>query len=593
VAKAPRSDTHVAKAEKYIDEVLSGRVPACKWVRLACERQRNDLARKNWKWRFDAEKAERVCRFIELLPHSKGEWAARRERIKLEPWQCFILTTVFGWVGDDGKRRYQIVYIEVPRKSGKSAMSAGVGLYMLAADGEHGAEVYSGATTEKQAWEVFRPAKLMASGTPDLVKHFGIEVNASNIHILGNGSRFEPLIGKPGDGSSPSCAIIDEFHEHLTPDQRDTMRTGMGARTQPLLWIITTAGDNLSGPCYDERLTVQKILERSESDDRRFGAIWTIDEADDWTSEDALKKANPNYGVSISSSFLRDQQKDAIRNSRNQGVFKTKHLNVWVQARAAAFNMERWAGGYDASLNINDFRDRKAYIGIDLASEVDIAAVELVVEDDGGLVRFGRHYLPEETVSNPKNKHYQAWEAEGRIVVTDGSMIDFQRILEDIQEFAALFNGVDVAYDPFQATFLVTQLMAAGISCTKYPQQVMTMSPAMKRLDALIMSGKFRHGCDERDPMTWMMSNVTARVDAKDNIYPRKDRPENKIDGPVALMMAIGRTLAADEPVYGSIYDDEATWGEVVAQVKDAEERVEMITARPAARPSIFDSEWR
>jgi phage terminase large subunit-like protein len=556
-AKPAEQHSHVVKANQYIADVLAGRVLACKWVRLACERQKRDLARKGWLWWFDPEKAERVCRFIERLPHTKDEWAARREKIRLEPWQCFILTTVFGWVNNAGKRRFQIVYIEIPRKNGKSLASAGVGLYMLAADGEHGSEVYSGATTEKQAWEVFRPAKLMASGTPDLLKHFGIDVNASNIHILSNGSRFEPLIGKPGDGASPSCAILDELHEHDTPIQRDTMRTGMGSRSQPLLWMITTAGDNLAGVCYDERLTVQKVLDGVEQDDRRFGAIWTIDEGDDWTTEDALRKANPNYGISVRSSFLLDQQKDAVRNSRNQGVFKTKHLNIWVQSRAAAFNMERWAACYDPTLDMADFRDRKAWIGLDLASEVDIAAVELVVPDGDGFVRFGRHYLPEETVSDPKNKHYQGWDAESRIIVTDGSMIDFQRIMDDILEFAAHFNGVEVAFDQFQATFLVTQLMSAGISCVKYPQQVLTMSPAMKRLDALIMSGKLRHRCDERDPMTWMMSNVTGKPDAKDNIYPRKERAENKIDAPVALMMAIGRAMVGEEPRSSSYLDSE------------------------------------
>lgn len=545
-ASTPTPHPHVLLANQYIDDVLSGRIPACKWVRLSCERQKKDLARNGWRWKFDPDRAERICRFIERLPHTKGEWAAKKTTIKLEPWQCFILTTAFGWIGADGNRRFQILYVEVPRKNGKSIIAAGIGLYMFCADGEHGAEVYSGATTEKQAWEVFRPAKLMASGTPALINHFKISVNASNIHILGNESRFEPLIGKPGDGASPSCAIIDEFHEHDTPVQRDTMRTGMGARSQPILLEITTAGDNLAGPCFDDRLSIQKILEGTVEDDRRFGIVYSIDPDDDWTTEEALRKANPNFDISVRGSFLLDQQADAVRNSRNQGVFKTKHLNVWVQARSAAFNMERWGSCYDPTLDMEDFRDRRAWIGLDLASEVDIAAIEIAVEDGGGFIRFGKHYLPEETVSDPKNLHYQAWDAEKRIIVTDGAMINFQQIMDDILEISEHFNGVEVAYDPFQATFLVTQLMERGIACVKYPQQVPTMSPAMKRLDSLVMSGKLRHRCDERHPMTWMMSNVTGKPDAKDNIYPRKERPENKIDGPVALMMAIGRAMSGE-----------------------------------------------
>ena len=540
---------HVDLAESYARRVLAGDIPACVWVRAACKRHLDDLLKKDWDYTFNPDLAEKKCRFIELLPHSKGEWAAKKTLIRLEPWQCFVVCVVFGWVmkAEPDKRRFQIVYIEVPRKNGKSVLSAGIGLNMLCADGEHGAEVYSGATTEKQAWEVFRPAKLMAQGTPKMLEHFGVEVNASNIHITGNGSRFEPLIGKPGDGASPSCAIIDEFHEHQTPDQRDTMLTGMGARRQPLLWIITTAGDNLSGPCYDERLTIQKVLDGSEEDNRRFGIIFTTDEGDDWTSEEALIKANPNYGVSIRPDFLRAQQQDAIRNSRNQGIFKTKHLNLWVQSRSAYFNMQRWAAGYDPTLRMEDFYGRRAWMGIDLASEVDIAAVELVVEDGDGFVEFGWYYLPEETVMDPKNGHYQGWHADGNIVLTDGAMIDFARIEEDVVDLAEKFK-LDVAYDPFQASYLVTRLMERGISVWKFPQQVNTMSPAMKRVDALMMSGKLRHRCNEKHPMTWMMSNVTARVDAKDNVYPRKEREQNKIDGPVALIMAVGKAIGETGP---------------------------------------------
>ena len=272
---------HVAIADAYAADVAAGRILACKWVRLACARYGRDRAREAdaaWPYRLDLAKAERVCRFVELLPHTKGKWAAQRQLLKLEPWQVWILVTVFGFVRKkDGLRRFRKSVKVVPRKNGKSALSAPVGLYMLAADGEFGAEVYSGATTEKQAWEVFRPARLMAQATPELLAQFGIQVNASNIHILANGSRFEALIGKPGDGSSPSCAIIDEYHEHDTPDQHDTMLTGMGAREQPLMWIITTAGDNLAGPCYDELLTGRKVLEGVLEDEELFFVEYTID----------------------------------------------------------------------------------------------------------------------------------------------------------------------------------------------------------------------------------------------------------------------------------------------------------------------------
>lgn len=545
---------HVKAADKYALDVREGRIPACRWVVSACLRYENDRGREGdpgWPYTFDAAKAGSICAFIEYLPHTKGKWAADGKRLKLSAWQSFIYVNVFGFLRvSDRLRRFRDAMVVVPRKNGKSLMSAGTGLYMLTEDGEHGAEVYAGATTEKQAWEVFRPAKQMAQGTPALLDHYGVEVNASNIHRLGNGSRFEPLIGKPGDGASPSCAIIDEYHEHADSAQFDTMLTGMGARDQPLMWVITTAGDNISGPCYDKLLTGRQILDGTMQDEEKFFIEYTIDADDDWTAEDAIRKANPNLDVSVSLEFLLARQREAVNNAREQGRFKTKHLDLWVQSRNAYFNMQKWASCRKPGLKMEDFAGRRAWIGLDLASEIDLAAVEVIIEDGDGFVRFGHHYAPEDTVEDPKNKHYQGWMAAGRLTVTDGAMIDFERIEEDIVRIAALFRNAEVAFDQFQATFLVTRLMARSIECVKYPQQVATMSPAMKRLDALITDGKLRHDCDERDPMTWMMSNVVARVDAKDNVYPRKERPENKIDGPVALMMAVGRAISAEESPY-------------------------------------------
>src|SRR4029077_16006745 len=263
---------HVALAEAYVADVRSDRRPACQWERLACDRWIRDReGEQAGPYRLEPLTAERVCRFMERLPQTKGAWAARRETIRLQGWQCFVLANAYGWLRkSDDKRRFREVVTIVPRKNGKSILSAGVGLYMLCADGEHGAEIYSGAGTEKQAWEVFRPARLMAEGRPDLRQHFGIQVNSSNINIVGNGSRFEPMIGKPGDGAMPSCAIVDEYHEHDSADQFDTMLTGQGAREQPLMWVISTAGDNRGGLCFVMTLTCRKILEGVIDDDEKF-----------------------------------------------------------------------------------------------------------------------------------------------------------------------------------------------------------------------------------------------------------------------------------------------------------------------------------
>jgi len=545
---------HVAAAERYCRDVTAGKIPAGKWVRLACQRHLDDLARqkaKDYPYRFDADKAERVCRFLELLPHTKGKWASKGERIRLEPWQCFKTACLFGWVKKrDGYRRFRKALILEPRKNGKSIWAAGVGLYMLSMDGEHGAEVYSGATSEKQAWEVFRPARIMALRSPQLVAAAGIQVNASNIHILANESRFEPLIGKPGDGSSPHCSIHDEYHEHETDDQVSAMETGMGAREQALQLIITTAGSNISSPCYAAVIEARRMLEGIAPADDVFALMYGIDPEDDWTAEAALRKANPNFDVSVKADFLRAMQRDAINNARKVSAFKTKHLNEWVQAREAYFNIQRWQESAVPGLRLEDFRGQSCIVGLDLASKVDIAAMVLLFRrPGGGFAMFGRWYLPEKTVELGENEHYQAWERKKLLTVTDGDMIDFGQIRDDLLALGSV-HGVqvdEVAYDPFQATMLVTELQGAGVPCVEYRQTVLTMSEPMKEVEALIRARKIAHDGDEA--MTWMLSNVVAKPDlSKDNVYPRKERHENKIDGPVALIMAMGRMMVGNAP---------------------------------------------
>lgn len=541
---------YVKAAEGYVADVLSGAVPAGKWVKLAAERHRRDMkaARsKDWPFKLDADRAERVCRFVELMPHVKGSWAAGAAKpIRLDPWQCFFLVSLFGWVHKKtGKRRFRKARLYVARKNGKSTVAAPIGLFMLAADGEPGAEVYSGATSEKQAWEVFGPAREMAKRTPPLLTKFGITVNAKSLVRFGDMSKFEPVIGKPGDGSSPHCSIIDEFHEHQTDDQLATMETGMGAREQPLSLVISTAGDNLAGPCREDWLDCQKILERVVEDDRTFALIYSADDTDDWTSEAALRKANPNYDVSVSGEFLQAQLKEAINNPRKQGHFKTKHLNLWVQARNAFINMQRWHE-CRGDVRLDGMRGLPCWMGLDLASKVDIAALEMLFELEAGrYARFGRYYLPEATVELPENQHYRKWRDMGLLTVTDGNIIDFSVIRDDIVAMCSDHGVSAVGYDPHQATMLVTQLQDEGVPVIEFRPTVLNFSEPMKQVEALIRDRKLAHDGDE--VMTWAMSNVVARVDAKDNVYPRKEREQNKIDPFVALCMAMGLAMQGQE----------------------------------------------
>jgi len=538
-----------AVAEQYAKDVLSGEIPACKWVRLACQRHLDDLAWQDgdeFPFRFDSKSAQKACAFIEHMPHTKGKWAAGGETLTLEPWQVFMVSSVFGWKRKrDDMRRFRRAFLLVPRKNGKSALAAAIGNYMFAADGEHGAEVYSGATTEKQAWEVFRPARLMANKRPDLLSHYGITVNASNMHILKNESRFEPLIGKPGDGASPSCAIVDEYHEHQTDAMFDTMETGMGAREQPLMLVITTAGDNIAGPCYQLQHDAQQMLEGTRTDDETFALIYGIDEDDDWTDPEVLRKANPNFGVSVGEDFLRQRQKDAMASPRKAGVFQTKHLNVWVQSRAAYFNVLRFQQAADETLTLDQFEGQECIIGIDLAEKRDLTAVELLFRHGEGYARFGRYYLPEETVEQPENEHFRQWRDEGRLVQTDGAITDEREIFEDLLDFAKRFKVREVAFDPHHSRQMSILLMEQGIACVEYGNKPLNMNEPMRAMDALITDGKFYHDGDQA--FEWMLSNVVQRSKNSDLHSPAKERPENKIDGPVAAIMALGRWLLDDE----------------------------------------------
>lgn len=543
--------THSKVAIKWARQVVNGKGKQCKFVRLACRRFLDDLKKarrkRGWTYAFDEDEANRRCAWMECLPHVKGKWAAKGETLVLSPWQSFIVCNLFGWKSvKTGLRRFREAYNELPRKNGKSLLAAAIGLNMFAADGEYGAEVYSGATTEKQAWEVFRPARLICERLDELRQQYDIEVNAKSLVILSEGNRFEPIIGNPGDGSSPSCAIIDELHEHKTGDLVDTMETGMGSREQPLLFTITTAGTDFGGPCREKRADVIRILEGQVSDETIFGIIFTIDEEDRWDTAAALKKANPNFGVSVNKEFLMSELAKARRSATKQNAFKTKHLNLWVGAKTSWMNMLAFQACKRAKLKLDAFKGQRVWLGVDLASRVDVASVAILVPQGETVYAFYRHYLPEDAVyEEVRNDRYKAWAETGSLLTTPGDVIDFELIEDDIKELASDFEIVEIAYDPFQATQFSTRMMSEGFEMIEVRPTVLNFSEPMKELEARILKKQFLY---DGDPVfTWMMGNVVAYLDKKDNIYPNKERPENKIDGVVATIMAMNRWMAAKD----------------------------------------------
>lgn len=551
----PADFPHVEAGLKYARDVVSGKMPAGPYVRLACKRQLDDLAkqkRAEWPYRFDKAAGERICAFMSMMVHVKGKWA--RQKIKLEPWQCFIWSTVFGWLKKQtGKRRFKEVYAEIPRKNSKSTQAAAVGDYMLTADGEEGAECYSGATTEDQALEVFRPAWEMVNKNPEFKNYYGLDLggtykNPKSVYCVPSSGRFAPLIGKPGEGSSPSCAIVDEYHEHKTSVQYDAMKTGQGAREQPLLLVITTAGTNLSGPCKAQHDYVIQVMDGVLENEELFGIIYGLDKDDDWTDFNNWIKANPNYNVSVFEDYLRQQHRDAMQIASRQNILRCKHLNQWLNADVAWMNILEWQA-CKAPIRLEDYEGFPCWIGLDLASKNDIAEMVILFRLDGERAPeyrvFCKHYLPEKAIEEPQNQHYRSWLMEGWITQAGQARTDYEFIKEDLRELKGRFQVETVAYDPFQATQLSTELAAEGFPMVETGATIKNFSDPMKELEALVLDRKIQHNGDP--VMTWMMSNVVAHRDKKDNIFPNKERAENKIDGPVALIMALSRAMVKEQ----------------------------------------------
>lgn len=549
---------YIKIANQYINDVLANKILACKYVKQACKRQKDDLKRK-WAYHFDNKRAERVCKFVEHLTHIKGPKAG--ENIILEPWQVFILTTVFGWVDDNGYRRYQQVYIEVCRGNGKSALSSAIALYCLCADGEKGADVYSFATTRDQAKIVFNDAQAMARANKDLLSAFGATVLANSIVVLGTNSKFLPKSadGKTLDGLNTHCGIIDELHAHKTREVYDVVKTSIGKRAQPLLWCITTAGFNLSGICYEVRRFVTKVLDKSVTEDSQFGIIYTVDDGIDWRTEDALKMANPNWGISVMPKAILANLSMALSDPSAENNFKTKHLDIWCNANAAFLDMQKWRKCYKPDVTIDDFEGYPCIYGLDLAAKTDIAALVRLFwreEDDGNVhyYVFPTFWIPEEKVQTSSNSQYKGWAKQELLITTEGQINDLQSIQEYILEDAKHYDTLAVCFDPWQAYQLASNLSMEGLTMIEVAPTVLNFSEAMKEMQALTYTKRLH--TDGNPVMEWMASNVVAHLDAKDNVYPRKESNDQKIDGIVALIMAIKQSIVMNVE---TVFIDSAT----------------------------------
>jgi phage terminase large subunit-like protein len=549
----------------YAQGVVAGEIVACKWTRLACQRQLDDLARErsdDWPWVFDDDLASRPCEFIELLPHIKGKWARERRLIELEPWQCFIMTAVFGWVHHEtGLRRYREGYVEVPRKNAKSTLSSGLALFMLSADGEHGAEVYSAATTKDQARIVFDDARAMAERTPDLRTYLGVAIMQHSITVAHRASKFLPLSaeGSTLDGLNVHFAVIDELHAHKTRAVYDVIDTARGAREQSLLWNITTAGTDRSGICYERRTHVTKILDGVIDDPTMFGIVYTLDDNDDPHDPATWAKANPNWGKSVLMDDMASASRKAEAMPSALNNFLTKRLNVWVSGESAWMDMRAWERCADVRLrDLPNYAGARAYIGLDLAQKKDFAALSLVFEHDvleagpDGVYEPVRKwhvctklYLNELAIQESGNAHLTGWARQDYVQVTDGDLTDFDVVAEDLRSLCSTFDVQEIAFDPALSMYFAGKLIEEGLPLVEITQRAMFFTPALIQVENLVLEKKLVH--DGNPVMSWMVSNLVVKVSKFNELMsPTKERPENKIDGPIAMLMALGRALGPD-----------------------------------------------
>jgi len=527
-------------AEQYIQDVISGKIPACEYVKLAINRHLADLKRNDLM--FSEEKAMHAINFFSFLRHFKGLKAG--ERFELSPWQAFVIYNLFGWYRKDGRRRYNYAYIEVAKKNGKSTFAAGIGLYMMLADGEIGAEVYSAATNYKQASIVFDTARNLVKKSEFLSKY--LTVYRYNIHSEDMISKFEALSSDSDrqDGLNPHCAIIDEYHAHKTDELINNVKSGIVGRRNPLVFIITTAGFNKERPCYYERKVCIDILRGIKEQDNKFAIIYTLDEGDDWMEPSNWIKANPNLGISVDVEKIMEEYKSAKNNEREIVNFKTKNLNIWTSSSIAWIKDEDWVRcDKSPQYDPKSLLGKKCYGGLDLASHVDITALALLFQDGeiNHLLCF--FWVPEEKVIERGDYvDYQYWAAKNYIRKTKGKVIDIDALSHDILEICKLYDVQSIAIDPAKAYHGVVQnLVKNEIKLSHFRQGFISMDAPTKEFEKMILGEQINHFGNP--VLRWMCSNVELSQDPAGNIKVNKSKSIDKVDGIVASIMAIGEWM--------------------------------------------------
>ena len=508
---------------------------------------------------FDEAKAQRAVEFIRCLKHTKGRW--RGQAFDLLPWQETIIRDVFGTVKEDGFRQYNTAYVEIPKKNGKSELAAGVALYMTCGDNEWGAEVYGCASDRQQASIVFDVAVDMVEQCPALKKRIKPVMSVKRLVYKPTNSFYQVLSAEAytKHGLNVHAVIFDELHSQPNRELFDVMTKGSGdARTQPLFFLITTAGTDRHSVCFEQHQKAEDILCGRKADPTFYPVIYGAEDDADWTSEEVWYRANPSLGHTIDIGKVRNACMSARDNPAEENIFRQLRLNQWVKQSTRWMQMEKW----DACafpVDEGELLGRECYGGLDLSSSIDITAFVLVFpprDDTEKYVFLPYFWIPEENmVRRVRRDHvpYDVWEKQGFLETTEGDVIHYGFIESFIEDLGKRFHIKEIAFDRWGAVQMVQNLEGLGFTVVPFGQGFKDMSPPTKRLMELVLERNVAHG--GHPVLRWMMDNIFVRTDPAGNIKPDKEKSTEKIDGAVAAIMALDRAVRHGGST-GSVYDE-------------------------------------
>lgn len=533
---------------EYISDVQSGKIVVGKYVRLAIERHTNDLDQAEKKgWYFCEDSARFAVDFIALIFRFYGK--VSRKNLELQAFQAFIVAVLFGWkMADTDLRRFNKAYIEVARKNGKSFLIAAIGIYMTVADGEYDAEVYCAAMKRDQAMKVFRPAQQMMRALRMHSAGMKVATTVQKTRIIYEpGESFFCPLSRDYDteeGSNPHCGIVDEVHVHPTTGMIDMLESGMVQRLQALLLLITTAGFDLSKPCFQYHKNYKALLEGTVQNDSTFAMIWCLDEGDDWQDEANWPKANPGLGTILPiANFRKELQKAQSEGKAKEQTFRVKNLNVWLNEATGWITDEDWRANSEP-FSRESLAGRRCYLGIDLASTRDLTSTVLLfppVHEGEPAKVLWFFYCPSAKIEKPdKNEgkvNYQEWAGSGLIFGTDGDATDYNYVFDHVNELRSEFDIVRGGFDRARALGIVDKLNEDGLDMHPVAQTYTGLTMPIEQIEHWIATGDFHHG--DNPVANWMLGNVRVMYQGNDLKRINKSIASGKIDGFAALLDAV------------------------------------------------------